>query len=156
MFTSETETFVIPRDQLFVSCVVEISRLGLEPLRHSSPPLCNSENADTDRTGISRGARKDENHRAGLPAEPLAGDVLTVEPCGTIDLAQLTMNFDRCYALCRQKLYHRPHITVGGCWNRSLQFQPLQRCYCENSSSSASAASYEVITLSRILSRFRQ
>ena len=31
-----------------------------------------------------------------------------------IDRAQLTVNFDRCYALCIQKLYHRRHFTVGG------------------------------------------
>ena len=59
--------------------------------------------------------------------------VLTVEPCVAIDLAQLTMNFDRCYALCIQKRYHRPHFTLDGCRNNSLHRQPLQRCYCENS-----------------------
>ena len=37
----------------FVSCVVEICRLGLESLRHSYPPLCHSEDAEADRTGIS-------------------------------------------------------------------------------------------------------
>ena len=45
----------------------------------------------------------------------LAGDVLTVESCVAIDMAQLTMNFDRRYALCIQKLYHRPHFTVRRC-----------------------------------------
>ena len=34
---------------------------------HSSPPLCHSENADTDRTGISWGVRKDGNHWARGP-----------------------------------------------------------------------------------------
>ena len=34
---------------------------------HSSPPLCHSLNADGDRTGISRGVRKDGNHWAGFP-----------------------------------------------------------------------------------------
>ena len=48
------------------------------------------------------------------------------------------MNFDRRYALCIQKLYLRPHLTVGGNWNKSLHLQPLQRCYCENSESLAS------------------
>ena len=56
-----------------------------------------------------------------------------------IDLAQLTMKLDRRYVLCIQKLYHRPHFTVGRCWNESLQLQPLQRLYYENSGSSASA-----------------
>ena len=72
-----------------------------------------------------------------LPAEHLQ-EMSTVEPCVAIDLAQLMMNFDRCYGLCIQKLYHRPHFTDGGCWNKS-QLQPLQRCYCENSGSSAIA-----------------
>ena len=49
------------------------------------------------------------------------------------------MNINRRYTLCIQKLYHRPHITFGGCWNKSLHLQPLQRCYCENSGSPASA-----------------
>ena len=49
------------------------------------------------------------------------------------------MNFDRRYALCTQKLYHRPHFTVRGSWNKSLNLQPLQRCYCEDSGSAASA-----------------
>ena len=37
------------------------------------------------------------------------------------------------------KLYHRSNLIVGGSWNKSLNLQPLQRCYCENSGSSASA-----------------
>ena len=45
------------------------------------------------------------------------------------------MNFDRCYALFIQKLYHRSHFTVGGSWNKNLHFEPLQRCYCEKSGS---------------------
>ena len=49
------------------------------------------------------------------------------------------MNFDRRYALCNQKLYDRQHFTVGRSWNKSLHLQPLQRCYCENSGSRASA-----------------
>ena len=40
--------------------------------------------------------------------------------------------------LCIQNLYHRPHFTVGGSWNKSL-LQPLQRCYCENWGSPATA-----------------
>ena len=60
--------------------------------------------------------------------------MLTVEPCVVIDLEQLTtMNFDRRYALCIRKLYHRPNFTVGGCWNKCHHLQSLQRCYCENS-----------------------
>ena len=56
-----------------------------------------------------------------------------------IDLAKMTMNFDRRYALYIQKLYHRPHFTVGLCWNKSLHLQPLQLRYCENSGNTAGA-----------------
>ena len=49
------------------------------------------------------------------------------------------MNFDWHYALCIQKLYHRQHFIVRGGWNKSLGLQPLERCYCENSGSPASA-----------------
>ena len=49
------------------------------------------------------------------------------------------MNYDRRYVLRIKKLYHRPHFTVGGNWYESLQLQPLQRCYCANSGSLASA-----------------
>ena len=41
--------------------------------------------------------------------------------------------------LCGFKNSHRPYFTIGGSWNKSLQLQPLQRCYCENSGSPASA-----------------
>ena len=46
-----------------------------------------------------------------------------------------------CQLLCSVylKLYHRLHFTVGGNWNKSLHLQLLQRCYCENSGSPASA-----------------
>ena len=46
-----------------------------------------------------------------------------------------------CQYLCsvHSKPCHRPHFTVGGSWNKSLRLQPLQRCYCENSGSLASA-----------------
>ena len=73
------------------------------------------------------------------PSRTPAGDMLTVEPCVDINLEELTMNFDRRYALYIHKVYHRMHFTVSGCWNKSLKLQPLQRCYCENSGSHASA-----------------
>ena len=56
-----------------------------------------------------------------------------------IELAQLMINFDWCYALCIQKLYHRTHFTAGRGWNKSLHLQPLQWCYCENSGNCANA-----------------
>ena len=43
-------------------------------------------------------------------------------------------------ALCIQMIYHRPHFTASGSWNKSLHIKPLQRCYYENSGSSASAS----------------
>ena len=124
----------------FVSCVVEVCRLGLEPPCHSSYPL----------TGISSGVTKFENHwKVGPnyrldddwtpPSRTPAVDVLTVESCVVIDLTQLKINFHRRYALYIQNLYHRPHFTVGGSWNKSPQLQPLQRCYCENSGNITSA-----------------
>ena len=41
------------------------------------------------------------------PCRTTAENVFTIQPYVIIDLAQLTMNFDRRYALCIQKLYHR-------------------------------------------------
>ena len=63
---------------------------------------------------------------------------MTVELCVAIDLAQLTMNFDRRYALCIQKLYCKLHFTVRRCWNKILHLQLLQQCYCDNSGSPTS------------------
>ena len=34
--------------------------------------------------------------------------------------------------LCAFKNFDRPHLTVGGSWNKSVNPQPLQRCYFEN------------------------
>ena len=36
------------------------------------------------------------------------------------DLTQLMMFFNRRYALCIQNLYHKPHFTIGGSWNKNL------------------------------------
>ena len=55
IFTSGIETFVIPWDQHLYPCVVEVCRLRLESL---CDILCQSENSDADRTGISSGVRK--------------------------------------------------------------------------------------------------
>ena len=56
-----------------------------------------------------------------------------------IDLAQLMLYIDWCYAMCIQRLYHRPNSTVGGSWNNSLHLEPLQRFSWENSGSSVCA-----------------
>ena len=56
-----------------------------------------------------------------------------------IILGQLTIHIDWRYALRIKKLYHSPHFTVGGSWNKNLQLQLLQRCYCENLGSPTSA-----------------
>ena len=61
------------------------------------------------------------------------------ENCRKRLLAWLMMNFDWRYVLCIQKLYHRPYFKVGRRWNKSLLLQPLQRCFCENTRSPASA-----------------
>ena len=47
IFISRIEKFVIPWDQLLYPCVVEVCRLGLEPLYDTY--LCHIENADADR-----------------------------------------------------------------------------------------------------------
>ena len=64
----------------------------------------------------------------------------------------------RCQLLCsvHWRRYHRPHLTIGGSWNKSLHVQPLQRCYCENSGSPASSCVMRRRALSRTRSRFRQ
>ena len=56
---------------------------------------------------------------------------MTVEPCAPAVHYLL--------ALCIQKLYHRPQLTIGGSWNKNIQLILLQRCYCENSRSPTSA-----------------
>ena len=138
IFTSGIKITVIPWDQLLYPCIVKVCCLGLEHLWPSSPSLCHFKTAHALRTGISWGVRKDRNHWTQgpgyrvndwkSPSRTSAGDVLTVEPFVATDLAQLT-NFDGAI----QKLYHRPHFAVGGCWSKTFHFQPLQRCYCENS-----------------------
>ena len=60
IFNSGIETFIIPWDQLLYPCVVEVCRLGLEPLCDTH--LCHSENADSDQTAVSWDVRKDGNH----------------------------------------------------------------------------------------------
>ena len=90
------------RGPTFVPCVLEVCRLGLEPLWHSSPPLCHSENTESEQIGISSGVRKDGNHWARGPGigwmmnKHLPAKLLQE----IVDLSKLTMNFDRRYALC--------------------------------------------------------
>ncbi|KAJ4429729.1 hypothetical protein ANN_21933 [Periplaneta americana] len=48
--------------------------------------------------------------------------------CLPIDLAQLTIKFNRRYALCIQKLYHW-RTSRGGSWNRNVHLQAMQRSY---------------------------
>ena len=49
-------------------------------------------------------------------------DVLTFKSYAAIDLTQLTMNFDRRYALFIQKLYHGQHFELPGAGIRSAIF----------------------------------
>ena len=55
------------------------------------------------------------------------------------DIAGDEFRWARRCALCIQRLYHRSHFTVGGCWNKSLHLKLQLRCYCENSRNPASA-----------------
>ena len=60
VFTAGNQTFVILWEQLLYRFVVEVYRLGLDPLLwYSSPSRCHSENSDADPTGISWVVRKD-------------------------------------------------------------------------------------------------
>ena len=70
---------------------------------------------------------------------------MTIELCVAIDLAQLTMNFDRRYALCIQKfIKDRTSQSVSAGIRASI----FNRCYCENLGCPTSYASCDVITLS--------
>ena len=89
---------------------------------HSPPPLCHSENADADRTGISCYVRKDGNHWARGPGCWLNTSQLnSCRRC--VDCRAMCghrpgtaeMNFDQCYALYIQKLYQSLHFTISGC-----------------------------------------
>ncbi|GFV54249.1 hypothetical protein TNCV_3467641 [Trichonephila clavipes] len=42
-----------------------------------------------------------------------------------IDLTELTMNFNRCNALCIQELDHRPNLAGGGRRNKIFHFGTL-------------------------------
>ena len=67
IFTTRIKIFVITWEPSFKTCVVEVCRLGLKPLWHSSQSLCRSENADAGWKRTSWGATKDENHWARGP-----------------------------------------------------------------------------------------
>ena len=166
IYTSRIVTFCHTVGLTFVSCVVEVCRLGLEPPWHSSFPL-SFENADADRTRISSGVTKYENHwKRGPnyrvdddwmpPSWTTAGDVLTVESCVARDLTQPTMNFYRRYALYIQNLYHRPHFTVGGSWNKSPNFNRRNDATVRTREVSLVDASCDVTILSRKRSHFPQ
>ena len=145
MFTSGIETFIIPCEQLLYPSDVEVCRLRFTVALISASLSFWKRWRWPNRNFLSC----DGNHWARGPGYR----VLTVEPCVAIDLAQLTMYFDRRDALCIQKLYHRPHFTVGGCWNKSFHLQPLQLCYCKVP---LVYVSCDIITLSRTLSLFTQ
>ena len=73
-----------------------------------------------------------------LPAE-LLQEMLTVEPCVAVGLVQLTMNLDLRYDLCIQKLLSKTELHSRRVLEYEPPLQPLQRCYCDNSESLASA-----------------
>ena len=64
---------------------------------------------------------------------------------------ELTMNFDSRYTLCIEKLYHRPHFTVGGSWNKNI-FNTQER----SQDVPPAHASWGAITPSRTRSRCTQ
>ena len=146
---------------------VSLCRRSLPPgigatVWHTSPPL-SLENAD--RTGISWGVRKDRNHwmrgsRTSSTCSPVMMDGLQLpSPCTCSWPAVNCLNQRRTICLlmtlglytwhgwrisigallCALKNCHRPQLTLGGSWNKSLHLQSLQRWYCENSGSPASA-----------------
>ena len=124
----------------FVSCVVGVCCLGLEPLWHSCLPLCHSGNADADQTGISWVVRKDGNHWTRGPAELLQemywpSSCVCVGPYIWHSWRWILMGA----MLCAFKNFIRSDFTVGRCWYKSFHLQSLQRCYCVNSGSPASA-----------------
>ena len=66
------------------------------------------------------------------------------------------MNFDRRYALCIQKLYQRPHSTVGGSWTKSLHSNRCNDATVRTREVLLVYASCNVIILSLTRSRFTQ
>ena len=66
-----------------------------------------------------------------------------------IDLAQLTMNFDRCYALRIQKLYHRLHFKSVDARMRAPIFNRCNDATVRTQEVLLVHASCDVITLSR-------
>ena len=66
-------------------------------------------------------------------SEPATHHLLTYH-VRSIYLAQVTVNFDRRYALCIHKLYQRPHFIVGGSSNYApvrLREVPLVHASCD-------------------------
>ena len=152
---------------IFVSCVIEVCRLGLESLRHLSPPLCHSENADDDRTGISWGIWKDENYWVqGLgyrvddgwtpPSWTPAGDVLTIKSCVAIDLAQLTM-YSIGAMLCGFKNFTTDHTSqLAGAGIRASIFNHCNNAIVRTQEVPLVQASCDIITLPRTCRHFTQ
>ena len=131
IFFSGIETFVIPWDQLLYPCVVEVCRLGLEPLHcvtfisafllfwkcwHDRSFVRCKKMWTTIVSADSKSFVK-----CVLMSIALTPTWCTIfwtgapwqfcatrsgKSAGKNDLAQLTMNFDRRYALWIQKLYH--------------------------------------------------
>ena len=111
------------------------------------------------RIGISWGVRKDgHNWWRWMIIKHLAVELVQEMCCPPRRVRPQTWHNWRISIgamLCAFKnFHHRPHFTNGGYWNKSLHFQPLQRCHCENSGSPASAC--VAIILSRIRSRLTQ
>ena len=176
--------FVIPWDQLFNSCVVEVSLLGLGPLcsTHLRVSVILKTLTLTGQESHELSENMDHNWQCCLHAlcfvfwcqflwyppgaqfseQQVLCDVTILcnkerEIYGKWLLAQLTMNFDRLYALCIQKHFITDHISqsagagirasILNLWNDATvktREIPLVLALCD------------VITLSRTCSRFTQ
>ena len=159
ILTFGIETSVIPWDQLLYPCVVEGCRLGLNHLTvwHSYLPLCHSEKRWQDRNFLSCKRRWTTILSmlttcallCVLVSVALALTCCTIFSTGApvilcnkeLEITAGTAEDEFRSALCSvdSKLYHRPHFIVDGSWNKSLHLQLLQRFFCGNSGSPASA-----------------
>ena len=58
---------------------------------------------------------------------------------GTLRIRVQSDEFRSVLRSVHSKTLLQTHFTVGGSWNKNLYLKPLQRCYCEDSESPASA-----------------
>ena len=154
IFTFGIETFVIPWDQFLYPCVVEVCRLGLEPLYCGtliSASLSIWRLWHWSDSNFLRSMKRWTTILSMLTPGVLLSVLMPVSLAPTRRTIFWTAPWQFCatksgksvrnrywqswrwisigYMICAFKNYHRPHFTVGGSWNKSLHLQPLQRCY---------------------------